>query len=125
MPSTQGARRRGPDAAAVVVRPGTRHANPFHEVFDTSRRLHACLDDGARWLVLEIGDVACSPAQTAMGLALSRIARRAEIAGGALIVVVPDAAGAQALGSDPTIHLEIVGSYAAAYQRLEETETVG
>ena len=69
--------------AEVVVVRAADYGNPFRGVFEAARHLHTCLDDGAAWLIVDLRDEGRSQATMALALALARIARRAELGGGA------------------------------------------
>jgi hypothetical protein len=108
------------EPATIVERAIEFSRNPFLEVFETGRRLHVRLDAGSRWLIVDFGERPPPLAEVTMALALGRVGRRAWLAGGALVVVVPEPDAELALrrGDRAAAKLNMVRTRALAYARI-------
>ncbi len=112
------------EPATVVERATEFSPNPFLEVFETGRRLHARLDVGSRWLIVDFGERPPPLAEVTMALALGRVGRRAALAGGALVVVVPELDAELALrrSDRAAANLEMVRNRTQAHVRIAELQ---
>ncbi len=119
VPDAHPRRLTGSQPATIVERATEYSRNPFLEVFETGRRLHAWLDAGSRWLIVDYGERPPPLAEVTMALALGRVGRRAALAGGALVVVAePDAELALRRGDRAAARLDMVRSQELAHARI-------
>jgi hypothetical protein len=107
----------------ILLERASQHSgNPFFEVFETGRRLHATLDAGVRWLILDFDSGPPPMADVAMSFALVRASRRAARAGGALVIVVADPVIESRMreAESAAAGLEIVPTFELAQERVAQ-----